>query len=99
MKFYRDGQYASTLVAESADINLETYDINGRGKCTLETADNEYLQTTDLSYNAKKEIVYSVNDVKITRGNETITGKGFETDVKFEKAVIKKQRVVLENVN
>ncbi|MDR1942426.1 MAG: LPS export ABC transporter periplasmic protein LptC [Endomicrobium sp.] len=99
VKFYRDGLYASTLVSESADVNLETYDISGHGKCTVETANNEYLQTTDLNYNAKDEMIYSVNDVKMTRGNETITGKGFETDVKLDKVVIKKQRVVLENVN
>jgi LPS export ABC transporter protein LptC len=97
VKFYKEGQYVSTLIAEKAEINLDTYDVFGKGKCTVETANSEYLQTTDLSYNAKKELVYSVNDVKITTKSEIITGKGFESDTKLEKAVIKKQKVIFDN--
>ena len=97
VKFYKEGEYASTLIAESADIDLDTYDIFGKGKCTIETANNEYLQTRDLSYNARKELIYSVNDVKITTKSETITGKGFESDTKLEKVIIKKQKVILDN--
>jgi LPS export ABC transporter protein LptC len=54
VKFYKEGMYVSTLIAEKAEINLETYDVFGKGKCTIETANSEYLQTKDLSYNAKK---------------------------------------------
>ncbi|MCL2335286.1 MAG: LPS export ABC transporter periplasmic protein LptC [Endomicrobia bacterium] len=96
VKFYRDGNYVSTLVTESAEINLETYDVSGKGKCTVDTANNEHLQTTDLQYNAKKNMVYSKNDVKMTRNGETVYGKSFEADTKLEKIVIKKQRVVLD---
>jgi LPS export ABC transporter protein LptC len=97
VKFYKEGSYVSTLIAESAEINLETYDVFGKGKCTIETADSQYLQTKDLSYNAKKELIYSVNDVRITTESETITGKGFESDTKLEKIIIKKQKVILDN--
>jgi len=96
VKFYKDGNYVSTLVTESAEINLETYDVSGKGKCTVDTANNEHLQTTDLQYNAKKDIVYSKNNVKMTRNGETIYGKGFEADTKLEKIVIKKQKVILD---
>jgi LPS export ABC transporter protein LptC len=95
VKFYQDGQYSSTLVSESAEINLETYDIAGQGKCTVDTVNNENLQTTDLQYNAKKSKVFSNNDVVIRRANETVYGKSFEADTKLEKIVIKNQRVVL----
>ena len=97
VKFYKEGEYASILISESAEIDLDTYDIFGKGKCTVETANNEYLQTRDLSYNSKKELIYSVNDVKITTKSETITGKGFESDTKLEKVIIKKQKVILDN--
>lgn len=99
VKFYKNGEYASTLVTESATINLDTYDVSGHGKCTVDTADNEYLQTTDLQYNAKKSIVFSNNDVKLTRQDETVYGKGFEADTKLEKIIIKKQRVELNSKN
>ena len=95
VKFYKDGDYVSTLVTESATINLNTYDVAGHGKCTVDTVKNEHLQTTDLQYDAKKEIVFSKNDVKLTRQDETIYGKGFESDTKLEKIIIKKQRVEL----
>lgn len=97
LKFYQDGNYVSTLVTESADIDLETYDIKGNGKCTVDTVNNEYLQTTDLRYNAAKGLVFSNNNVKITRPQETVYGSGFEADTKLEKIIIKKQRVILEN--
>ncbi|MDR2192772.1 MAG: LPS export ABC transporter periplasmic protein LptC [Endomicrobium sp.] len=97
VKFYKEGRYVSTLIAESAEIKLDSYDVFGKGKCSVETADNEYLQTTDLSYNAQKELIYSANDVKITTKNEIITGKSFESDTKLKKIVIKKQKVILDN--
>jgi Uncharacterized protein conserved in bacteria len=96
VKFYREGEYVSTLVTESATINLETYDVDGHGKCTVDTANNEHLQTTDLKYNAKEDKVFSKNDVKITRRGETVYGEAFEADTKLEKIIIKKQRVILD---
>lgn len=99
VKFYKDGEYVSTLITESATINLDTYDVFGHGKCTVDTANNEHLQTTDLQYNAKKDIVFSKNDVKLTRQDEIVYGKGFEADTKLEKIIIKKQRVELINKN
>ncbi|MDR1195003.1 MAG: LPS export ABC transporter periplasmic protein LptC [Endomicrobium sp.] len=95
VKFYKEGEYVSTLVTESATINLETYDVFGHGKCTVDTANNEHLQTTDLQYNAKKNIVFSKNNVKLTRQDEIVYGKGFEADTDLEKIIIKKQRVEL----
>ena len=99
VKFYKEGEYVSTLITESADIHLETYDIYGHGKCTVDTANNEHLQTTDLRYDAKKETVYSKNDVKMIRQGETVFGKGFEADTKLEKIIIKNQKVILDKNN
>ncbi|MDR2426700.1 MAG: LPS export ABC transporter periplasmic protein LptC [Endomicrobium sp.] len=95
IKFYKNGEYVSTLVTESAAIDLDTYDVLGYGKCTVDSANNEHLQTTDLQYNAKKNVVFSNNNVKLTRRNEIVYGKGFEADTNLEKIIIKKQRVEL----
>jgi LPS export ABC transporter protein LptC len=99
VKFYEKGEYVSTLITESATINLDTYDVICHGKCTVDTANNEHLQTTDLQYNAKKDIVFSKNDVKLTRREEVVYGKGFEADTKLDKIIIKKQRAELINKN
>lgn len=95
VKFYQDGMYSSTLITESAEINLETYDVIGHGKCTIETVNNERLETTNLQYNSKKNIVFSKTDVKITRPGETVYGKGFEADTKLEKIIIKNQKIII----
>ncbi|MDR2437578.1 MAG: LPS export ABC transporter periplasmic protein LptC [Endomicrobium sp.] len=95
VKFYDKGKYSSTLVAERAIINLKTYDVKGIGKCVIDTANNERLETTDLMYNAKRSWLYSDNDVKVKRPGQTIYGKGFNADTKLQKITIKKQRMVI----
>jgi LPS export ABC transporter protein LptC len=96
IKFYDKGSYILTFIAENADINMDTYDIKGNGKCTAKTANNEYLQTENLIYNAKKELIYSDNRVKITRPSETIYGTSFKSDTKLDKIVIKNQRILID---
>jgi LPS export ABC transporter protein LptC len=96
IKFYDKGEYVSMLVTESAIINMETYDVRGIGKCTVDSAKNEHLQTTDLMYDAKKELIYSDNDVKIVRPKEIVYGTSFKADTKLDNIVIKNQRTVLD---
>jgi LPS export ABC transporter protein LptC len=96
IKFYDKGNYISTVCAESADINIKTYNVKSRGKCTLDTVNNEHLETTDLIYDAKKKLVYSSSKVKIIRRGETVYGESFESDVKLDKVVIRKQRIILD---
>jgi LPS export ABC transporter protein LptC len=96
VKFYDKGNYVSTLITENADINLETYDVKGIEKCIVDTANNEHLQTIDLMYNAKKNLIYSDNDVKIKKPGQTIYGTRFDADTKLEKIAIKNHRTVLD---
>ncbi|MDR2811616.1 MAG: LPS export ABC transporter periplasmic protein LptC [Endomicrobium sp.] len=96
VKFYDKGNYVSTLTAESADINLETYGVKGIGKCVIDTANNEHLQTTNLMYNAKKNLLYSNNNVKIKKPGQMIYGTRFDADAKLETITIKNQRAVLD---
>ena len=96
VKFYEDGKYKSILISESGEINMETNNVKAFGKCTVETVNNEYLQTRDVSYDAKKQIIYSDSDIKITRGNDVIYGKGFESDTDLKNIVIKKQRIIID---
>jgi LPS export ABC transporter protein LptC len=96
IKFYDKGSYISTFVAESADINMDTYDIKGNGKCTVNSANNEYLQTENLVYDAKEELIYSNNNVKITRPSGIIYGTSFRSDTKLDKIIIKNQRILID---
>ncbi|MDR1087047.1 MAG: LPS export ABC transporter periplasmic protein LptC [Endomicrobium sp.] len=96
VKFYDKGNYASTLITEKVDINLDTNDVRGIGKCIVDTANKEHIQTTDLMYNAKKNLIYSDNDVKIKKPGQTIFGTRFDADTKLEKITIKNQRAVFD---
>jgi LPS export ABC transporter protein LptC len=96
IKFYDKGNYISTFVAEGADINMDTYDIKGNGKCTVSSANDEYLQTENLTYNAEEGLIYSDNNVKIIRPSETVYGTSFKSDTKLNKIIIKNQRVLID---
>jgi LPS export ABC transporter protein LptC len=99
IKFYEDGKYSSLLVSETITIDLETYDIKGGGKCSINTAKNENLQTTNLQYDAKRKKIFSNEPIKITRNSETIYGESFESDPDLENIVIRKQRTIINNLN
>ncbi len=96
VKFYEDGKFQSILIAEEGQINMETNDVKAFGKCTVETVNNEYLQTRDVSYDAKKQLIYSDSDIKITKDKDVMYGKGFESDTDLKNIVIKKQRIIID---
>ncbi len=96
VKFYDNGKYRSILIAESGQIDMETNNIKAFGKCTVDTIENEYLQTRDVTYDANKKTIYSSSDIKITKGNDVIYGKGFESDTDLKNIVIKKQRIIID---
>ncbi|MFA7073835.1 MAG: LPS export ABC transporter periplasmic protein LptC [Endomicrobiaceae bacterium] len=97
VKFYENGKYTSILIAESGEIDLNTNNIKALGKCTVDTVRNEYLQTRDVSYDSKKKLISSDSDIKITRGQDVIYGKGFQSDTDLDNIVIKKQRAVIDS--
>ncbi|MDR3111726.1 MAG: LPS export ABC transporter periplasmic protein LptC [Elusimicrobiota bacterium] len=96
IKFYSDGKYTSTLTSESADVNLTSYDVSGNGKCSIEGCDGERLDTTDLKYDAEKDLFYSDNPVKIKKGGKTLYGQSFKSDTKLSKITIEKQVIEIE---
>jgi LPS export ABC transporter protein LptC len=99
VKFYdRRGKHISTFIAESADVDMEIYDIKGHGKCVVNSLSYGTLETRDLMYNAKKNNIYTSNCVKIIRHGETIYGTSLESDVKLEKIIIRDPRIILDKI-
>jgi len=96
VKFYEDGKYRSILIAEKGEINLNTNNVKAFGKCTVDTVENEYLQTRDVTYDANKKIIYSDSDIKITRGKDVVYGKGFKSDTDLNNIEIKHQKVTID---
>ncbi|GHT54722.1 hypothetical protein AGMMS50233_03440 [Endomicrobiia bacterium] len=99
VKFYDDkGKLTLSFVMKKAEVNILTYDINGIGECTIDSVNNGNIQTSDLFYNAKEELLYGDHDVTITRPGETVSGKSFKYDVKLDKMIIKDQRTAIEKI-
>lgn len=96
IRFYDEGEYVSNLIAESVMVNMETYDVKCSGECVINTMNSENLQTKNLMYDAKNNLIYSNNDVKFIKPGETIYGTGFESDIKLNNIVIKNQKVLID---
>jgi len=96
VKFYDNGKYSATLTAKTGQISLDTNNVKAIGECKVVTVKNEILETSDVVYDHIKEKVYSDNDIKITKDNDVIFGKGFESDTKLKNIVIKNQRIIID---
>lgn len=57
---------------------------------------DERLNTEELFWDQKKKIIYSEKFVRITRGEEVITGDGLTSDQEFEAIEIKNPRGLIE---
>ena len=101
----KDGKIKTILEAKSAIIyedkkiayltlpKVKFYE-EGKYKSTL--VENEHLQTRDVTYNANKKIIYSDNDIQITRGKDVIYGKGFKSDIDLNNIEIKHQKITID---
>jgi LPS export ABC transporter protein LptC len=97
IKFYdENGKYIATMFSNSANIDIITCNIFCNDKCIIITANKERFDTTKLVYNAKDKMFYSNNVVKVTKKNNLISGIGFESDYKFNKVLIKNQRMLID---
>ncbi|MDR1260091.1 MAG: LPS export ABC transporter periplasmic protein LptC [Endomicrobium sp.] len=96
IKFYDiNGEYILTFTAEDVYVYMDTHNIKAVGKCIIDTKRNEHLYTSDLMYNAEKKLIYSDNNVKITRCGETVYGTSFKTDQEFDRIIVKNYKVVI----
>jgi len=91
MDFYQDGEYYSTLVADSGTADTRTHDVHVWGDVVITTDDGRRLRTTDLRYTRKDGLirneVYNVFD----RGEDVVTGIGLEATPDLNYLVIKNQ--------
>ncbi len=96
VKFYDDGKYQSTLIADRGKVDMDTNNIKALGKCIVDTVNNEHLETTDVTYDANKKMIFSDGDIKITREDGVIYGKGFESDTDLQNIIIKNERIIID---
>lgn len=96
VKFYEDGKYQSILVADKGEVDMDTNNVKALGKCVVDTVNNEHLETTDVTYDASTKMIFSDSDIKITREDGVIYGKGFQSDTDLQNIVIKNERIIID---
>ena len=96
VKFYDDGKYQSILIADKGEVDMNTNNIKALGKCTVDTVNNEHLETMDVTYDANTKMISSESDIKITREDGVIFGKGFESDTDLQNIIIKNERIIID---
>lgn len=91
--FFDDqARHSSTLTAREGDINQRTRNMTARGNVVLLTTEGTRLSTEELRFlNKENRIVVPVERlVRVERGNDVLTGYGFESDPNLEHYEFKK---------
>ncbi|MBU2567842.1 MAG: LPS export ABC transporter periplasmic protein LptC [Elusimicrobia bacterium] len=95
--FKKDGKSVeAVLTAGSGEMDPAVNRFRTIGDSFVKTADGELLETRDLYYDPEKKKIYGDSEVKLTRRDAIVTGKGIEATPDMESVVIKKNRVEIK---
>lgn len=87
--FNDEGEQSTTLTSEQGEYSEDTNNMLAFGNVLVRTLDGDVLETDSLLWDSKKDKILSNSFVKITRGNDVITGYGLETDPDLKNIDIK----------
>jgi LPS export ABC transporter protein LptC len=80
--FDENAQRTSTLTAREGDLNQRTRNMTARGNVVLQTTEGTRLSTQELRFMNRDNRIVVPDDqlVRVERGNDVLTGYGFESD-------------------
>ena len=84
------GRRETTLVSESGEYSQETHDMLAYGNVVVTSVVGDVLETDSLRYLNSEDKIVSDCFVKLTRGNDVITGYGLEADNTLSSVDIKR---------
>jgi len=77
--FYdENGEVSSILTADKGEYNQETHDMTALGNVVVTTTEGYTLETESLIMIRELGEIHSEDFVKVTRGNDILTGYGFQ---------------------
>src|SRR3990170_844208 len=89
--FYdKDGNHTSVLVADSGDIREKKQVLEVKGEVVVTTDKGVKLETKSLRWDPNISKIITDDLVKITRGQDVVTGQGMESDQELTQIKIKK---------
>lgn len=92
--FKSDGKSVdAVLQAPSGEMDMRVNNFKTQGRTIVKNSIKEVLECTDLYYNAKDKKIYSDSDVRLTRADSIVKGKGFEATPDLSSVIIKENVV------
>lgn len=83
--FYDDkGQKSSELQAREGEMNQMTRDMTARGNVVIQTTSGVRMQTESARFLNKSQKIVTDDFVRVERGDDVLTGYGFESDPGLE---------------
>ncbi|MBN2070631.1 MAG: LPS export ABC transporter periplasmic protein LptC [Candidatus Krumholzibacteriota bacterium] len=104
--FYdRDGKVTSILTADKGEYNQQTHDLTALGNVVLTSTEGFILETESLVWLNQYGQIHTEDFVKVTKGNDILTGYGFQgypelknIDIKRDvKAYLRDEEGLVEN--
>ena len=92
VQFYDEyGNLASTLEAETGEIDGQTHDLRARGDVTVYSVERGTLETDSLTWVNADNLIETDAAVRLTSDRNIITGEGFEADPAMRRWTIRRQ--------
>jgi len=88
--FDENGQLKTTLVAQNGEYSQESHDMFVYGDVVGTSLDGDVLETDTLRYLNVEDKIVSDSFVRLTRGNNVMTGYGLEADNRLSAVDIKR---------
>lgn len=88
-KYFDKDKEISNLESNDGIIYTDTNDMELSGKVVLIARNDTKLETKKLKWSEKNNKLFTDEHVKITRGNNVMTGIGMESDLSLENVIIK----------
>jgi LPS export ABC transporter protein LptC len=90
--FYDDkGQKSSELQAQEGEMNQMTRDMTARGHVVIQTTSGVRMTTESARFLNKSQRIVTEDFVRVERGDDVLTGYGFESDPGLEHFQFKRE--------
>jgi LPS export ABC transporter protein LptC len=81
IEFYdKEGKPKTTLVSDSGEYSEDTHDMLAYGNVVVRSVEGDVLETDSLLWDNARDKILSNSFVKLTRGNDVLTGYGLDCD-------------------
>jgi LPS export ABC transporter protein LptC len=88
--FDEKGKLTSVLTAEKAEFNQVTKDLTALGSVVVTSQEGYTLETESLVWVNEVGEIHTEDFVRFTRGDDVLTGYGFQSDPELENVEIKR---------